>query len=299
MRKKLNDLHEVAHYWANSVQPEGENQGGSFSFNGGILYSYATPIAVKLDNVTLFLNETFSVTTSKHQSYAQSAAHGHVLNVANLGVDNNYGWSSNSKSTMHNDNLTAYKQNIKELLVKATRARKYAEYHVRDAENNISAYNDYLALFKIRRKRISMDQFDVAGLLEKANKQKAKALKAKKLREEKLMRDSAEKIAQWKNGENVSIPWSVSKCFLRLNTEKDIIETSKGANIPASHTAKLWRLVKRCVNSKTAYTPDYNHKLKLGYYSLDSIRANGSIKVGCHSIDFDELARMSKVMGYA
>ena len=64
--------HMVEHVWAQRKQPHGRSQNGNYSFDGGTLISYSTPIAkfwrgTRGRDFVLITSETFSVTTSgKH-----------------------------------------------------------------------------------------------------------------------------------------------------------------------------------------------------------------------------------------
>lgn len=61
---------EVCHYWANQVQEHGRNTNSTLSFEGGVLKSYRTPIALLVEDKVLWSNAHYSATTSKHQTYA-------------------------------------------------------------------------------------------------------------------------------------------------------------------------------------------------------------------------------------
>jgi hypothetical protein len=78
MRRKLANLSEVAHYWANQIQEEGESS--SMFFRGNTIYSYGHhfPIAKHCtnsrgENYVLFTLRGYSNRTSKHISYVRSA----------------------------------------------------------------------------------------------------------------------------------------------------------------------------------------------------------------------------------
>lgn len=64
---------EVPHIFATQRQPEGRNSNGSLWFVGPTLYSYREPIAHFFGDAVLISDDRFSVTTSKHQSWASYA----------------------------------------------------------------------------------------------------------------------------------------------------------------------------------------------------------------------------------
>lgn len=82
MTRTVFDNPMVAHIWAAQRQPHGRSSNGNISFSGSTLYSYATPIARLVrsadgSTVALLDRASYSVTTSRHQQYARSAA-GHL-----------------------------------------------------------------------------------------------------------------------------------------------------------------------------------------------------------------------------
>jgi hypothetical protein len=83
----------VAHVWAQQEQDSGRSGNGNFHFNGRTLWSYREPIArftqsVDGGPVVLITSDSFSVTTSRHVSYAQSAIRGQtVFHVPDTGYD--------------------------------------------------------------------------------------------------------------------------------------------------------------------------------------------------------------------
>lgn len=74
----------VAHVWAQQTQPEGRSANGNLYFNGGVIFSYGShfPIArfcserIGDRQVVLISNQSYSVSTSRHQTYVRRALHG-------------------------------------------------------------------------------------------------------------------------------------------------------------------------------------------------------------------------------
>ena len=101
---------QVCHLWANRAQPNAHNAGNTLSFDGDTLFSYRTPIARIVErvghwnNVVLFSNAHYSITTSKHFGYARSAAsHFSSFTVPALGLGT-VGRHSESDD-MHGENV--------------------------------------------------------------------------------------------------------------------------------------------------------------------------------------------------
>ena len=70
-----NDM--VAHVWAQQNQQSGRSNNGNFYFEGRTLYSYGGHFPVGIfaaPGGPVFMNaDSYSVSTSKHQSYARRA----------------------------------------------------------------------------------------------------------------------------------------------------------------------------------------------------------------------------------
>jgi hypothetical protein len=67
---------EVAHVWNSQTEAEGQNNNGQFYFIGSRIYSYGSHYLVGFilpDGVALLNSSGYSITTSKHKSFAWSA----------------------------------------------------------------------------------------------------------------------------------------------------------------------------------------------------------------------------------
>lgn len=86
--------------------------------------------------------------------------------------------------------------------------------------------------------------------------------------------------------------------FLRLSADRRRVETSRGAEVPASICPLVWQLIgeTRASGEPRTFAPG---SVRLGPFSLDSIDAEGNIAAGCHFIPFAELADIAARLGYA
>ena len=290
---------DVAHYWANQTQDQLSNANGSFYFEGKTIYSYGKhfPIASILDDCVLFTTGSYSVTTAKHISDARQAIRGHGLIVFN--VDNcEPSWVFNdddeTKNFNHINNFKDYVTRYDDILKKAATARSNKEWLLGSAESLANEANMYADHFKLGVVKIDASEIDLESIKETLKIQRAEKAKAKKAAKIQAEKDNAEKIERWRGGERVNLPYNLD-CMIRFNAEKDIIETSQGANIPVIAARKLWRLISAARNSKKAFDVRIV-KMRLGHYTLDSIGKNGDIKVGCHFIKYAELQGMAKTL---
>lgn len=86
--------------------------------------------------------------------------------------------------------------------------------------------------------------------------------------------------------------------LLRVNGEE--IETSQGARVPLAAAPMVWALVQRVKRSGQPYTPGTigaASRVRIGDYPLDAIDADGTLRAGCHCIEYAELARMAAALG--
>jgi hypothetical protein len=61
------------------------------------------------------------------------------------------------------------------------------------------------------------------------------------------------------------------------------------ARVPIEHAKRLLKVVKLCHDKSKAYEIDPNHSVRIGYYTVRSISADGDIVIGCHDIKWDEV----------
>jgi hypothetical protein len=77
--------------------------------------------------------------------------------------------------------------------------------------------------------------------------------------------------------------------------EDRCIETSRGARVPLAVAPGLWRMVKS-VHAGTAWSGPLG--FRVGNYTLDEVKSDGSLVIGCHALPYEELALLAKQLGY-
>jgi hypothetical protein len=80
---------------------------------------------------------------------------------------------------------------------------------------------------------------------------------------------------------------------------RDVIQTSHGAEIPVADARALWPVILSVKAGERTSEDAARLVRRLGVYTLNEIRADGSIKVGCHDIAWCEIERMAVVLGLA
>lgn len=286
---------QVAHVWAQQRRESGK--GSNFFFRGPTLFSYGdhfivarfTDATLNGERVVLFNTNTYSISTTRHQSYARDALRG--LNVRVIAVNEPDVFS-------HAANLADMETRANALLMKASRARKYAAMHTANAERIFNDAADYCAAFNV-----DVPAWLAAGMPEdirNAMKARAADMKAAQQRErEELAREFVTIADEWRNGEREHIPYKFADMptMLRVNAGADVIETSRGAEVPVAVARNLWRVIKAAHDAGESYIP--RGRERVGDFSLTRVNADGSAIIGCHTLEFDELQRMAQTLGIA
>lgn len=274
MRNVLKSNDEVIHFWANRVQPSG--RASSVSFNGDELFSYAACIAKLYDHngrtYAVHADRTWSMTTSHHQGRARNSGRHHVY----LTVPNPRDRASGQMDEVRDAAM--------ELMYKAKRARTMKDHHLGAAAEMISHFNLYA---EIRGEECRIIAGNLEELQAAYHARKAEQARQEKARQAQYLIDQAEEIENWRKGIRHYAIHGIAP-MLRLNGDK--VETSWGANIPVTDALKLWPLVKRIKRTGNGYAFTHpSQDTHLGLYRLNSINADGSIVVGCHTIAYSEL----------
>jgi hypothetical protein len=321
---------QCAHVWAQMTQEHG--RGASVSFRGGKFYSYSTPIAQIIEapapdsgRVVLITSDSYSATTNgKHKAHAWRATSHltrrfRVPGIANEtegryrlpGTLTNY---RHSWAEVHAANLAylidQYRAEAKRLM-RAT-SRFYTDT-LRDHADNARMYS---RLFFPRRKSLVLPvAADCAAILARQqrleNRPEAVARRAEADRrlEEGRVRQAAlyaERRPRWRAGELYGrVDCEDGGAMLRIKRgdvlDRDIVQTSWGADVPLADARKAWRFwLSRSLSlgSEAAFTPWHANggAVSVGHFTLDSIAADGTVRAGCHTIYRRELEHFGKLL---
>ncbi len=264
---------EVFHYFANKVQPSGRCGNTSFALPNA--YSYAAVIGKHFAQGVALSNTKYSVTTSSHQSDLRQACR-HLTKVY---------------VPDPSDLRTSYAQvqiNVANLLKKASTAKAKKESYLGDALRQVADFNIFAewcdSALRIESPVSDSDALKQIAIAVKAENAKRNAAKRERARLDAM--DNAEKLALWRTGENVYLPYNFA---IALRVIGGDVQTTKGARIPVVECPLIWAMV----NRKKAWEP----RNPIGVYQLTKIRDDGSIVVGCHDIAFSELQYIAGVLG--
>lgn len=291
MRRVLRHTAEVMHFWANQVQPEG--RAGNVFFNGDKVYSYGSHFCIGRvlpGGAVAFTTRSYSVSTSRHQHAAESAAR-HLRSV----------YCRDPAGRAHANMIHAFNEAAR-LLSKATKKGIWQTTRVRlrdQALHLAEQANAYLAALP-EDERAGVLPIDTRGLeqvrdeLRRANEERERQRQA--AAKERLVELRVD-LQKWRRHELAySDGLSMLPCALRLSEDRSKVQTSGGANIPVSFCPRLWRSVQAARAQGVEYRPEVSPHV--GRYWLTVINADGSIVVGCHNIPYSELEGIAVELGY-
>lgn len=286
MKKVFSSNSTTAHYWANRVQAEGRSSG--ISFDNGKLYSYKTVIAEFIGdtNNVIISTHSYSNSTSKHQNYARQSLHS---NHNKIYIDCPL-WGNRSLIFSQNnfDNeIVIYNHNVaSKAILRASRARTLADNYLAIANNIYANLEKYAALLGLIYERPDFTLTQEQAI----NVAKEQAIKDKAKKAQKII-DQAEDLIKWRNGENIYNNFE----FTALRIKGDIIQTSRGANIPLDHAIKAYPLLKK-LHDKNADIDLKIHSIKFGHYEMKEFK-NDNLIVGCHMIPYSEVSNIAIQLG--
>lgn len=285
------DSSMIGHLWANQSQNDARNGQGNFSFRGASIFSYAAEIGRIVtgatgDRAVMVADRRWSVTTARHQSFVRQAlGNVQVFNVADL----------DSVPDAHDRNFIHYAEKLHGLHEKAKRARKYRDSYLGSVLSVAAEANAYAAFFGL--------EWRLGGDLAEIESQRAayEAAKAEREAEEQRKADErlAENIEKWKAGElGISIG-RASTIYLRLRYKGSslaYVETSRGAEFPVEDAVKAWRLIVACRARGEGWERN-GHMVRMGSFQLDAIDGSGTVRAGCHVVEFAESERLARLLG--
>lgn len=301
------------HLWAHQTYAQygtSENwaRSSNTSFEGNGASSYSTVIARRFEvtqgkgknasQVPVFLmsNRDYSVTTAKHKSFMRSACRnlGELFEVPNIG---NYGTVPTESG--HKENVDYLVNELAEELARIKRARKYtSEARALTIREQISSY---VSLFSLPKKWLPKDA-TLDGLVKRSAEIKAQEAKEERERAKKAVLEAQKDLTKWLAGERVYRElYNLTYAYLRVKPTgesfslSDVVETSRRADVPMAHIARVLPIIMRQVRTGTVWARN-GSTIRLGYYQLDAISADGTVKVGCHVFQKTEILRFAEIV---
>jgi hypothetical protein len=325
-KQVFTDNRRIAHLWFHEAQTEARNPQKNFYFSGATIYSYGGhfPIACivhpragkgKGQKTVLFTTRTDSKTTATHLKDVWSAirtwngdkwveAGARIFNVVDV-------TASNERHAREWDARISSAQNA---LVDAPKGtRQTTKVKLYDAlVSLISQANDWADWFGVKMRwslPVSIDALKVeitkarAIAEAQAKRDEIKRQKAHAIAEQKRLELRATMAHAWLkywefveiDGEQVRVRVDAyGPAFLRI-AEPDEVETSQGVTFPLAHAFKASRVVASIIANGRTFQRN-GHQIRLGHFQIDSIDEQGTIRAGCHRIEYAEFQRFALVL---
>jgi hypothetical protein len=178
------------------------------------------------------------------------------------------------------------------LFPKLGKARKPELYinEILNLHNSLIEYYTYTKqLTKIKKtkefkyiKKIVNGLNSDSGFLSEIQEKAKENEKKRKENEKKRIEQDLKKFI------NYEISWFKSEFnYLRVTKDGENIETNEGAKVTMQEARILYKMIKAGKDIK-------GHKI--GYYTVISI--NGSLKIGCHNIERNEINRIANLLNW-
>jgi hypothetical protein len=268
------------HNWANRGP---SMKSGNVSCEGPRLYSYAEVIgefhvAPNGEPFVILSDKNWSMTTSRHQSYA-----GRALSLQHRRIH------------VHRPRATPAEwvqelaERVAEALGKARRARSNRGWHLAAADHLFKNLTFLATAYSLPAPASIEGVADL--ILEhtaaiEAQRRLDEAARRERQRLNEL--EQAEAIEQWLRGERTYCPHTEHP-RLRLSGRRHLIETSWGAAVPVDVAEPLVRL-----SRERRGTLDLD--IPVGSFHLTEVTSDGSLRIGCHLIQVSEVERMAAIL---
>ena len=333
---------QCIHVWAQNTQDSGRNGKGTVYFENGKLYSYGSHfvigrhITMPDGSAAVLLNSShYSISTSRHQSYARSA----VDHLPRYYVSHP-GDSIKDELRRASGELKTALEFVGEAKNKRSRAKRV------DAVVGIVSHANALAEAFGLSDRLALPD-DIEGWLAadkaRALAEKAAAVRKAKVAERKWVKEHQADIdawcrgasvrwysgyapadfvahltpaqiktrgeteeaaaAIWKAGAGKDPVWGAranipARTLLRLASDGAEVETSQGARFPVEHAKRVWRILSRLKVTPGALPWAKNgHSIPLGHFTIDAVDEAGTVKAGCHVVEWREVEDMAIRLG--
>ena len=288
MKTRYASQREVAHAWAHQLSLEGRC-GGNLFFDSTAIYSYGGhfPIAVHWRGAVLFTGASYSVSTSRHCLYVRQAIPDSVPVIQlPAGVPD---WEPYAPGHLWRHFTNAHRRALEACTKPRLRAPGKA-CALAALESIIDNANRYAELAGIPDRLAMPGDADLAAVRAVVAEQDRRAME----RARQAEAEGAAKLELWTQGHPDGSSYVAhSNARLRIASDGETVETSKGARFPVADARRAWPLVQACLAGR-----EYPGGLALGGYHVDRIGATGLV-AGCHRIEAGELARFAAVLGLA
>lgn len=322
---------QVAHRFAHqNYSRNGGLTGPRMFAENGTLYSHGRHFAIArhTGNPTfpvLFTDRGYSVRTARHITLARRAFHGRTLFFCHDPSRTVGSVLSDCWSALECDTLPALEKLRREVAELESRIsaraakgqpesptlstrledRRGSEAHkAREIQERIAELERFRGAFNlkvtdygktaesVRRVFLKSDLSTVSATMAKrASDYAAKVARAQRAEEKRRAKENAEAMEAWLAGENVRV-YSPAGSPARLRVKDKRVQTSQGAEVTCRSALALFALASRVKARGEIWEcpPETEHKVD--GYPVRRIDSAGNVVIGCHSLEWQEMARI-------
>jgi len=294
--RNYKDQHSCAHAWAHRLA--GGGNASNFFFDGATIYSYGRhfPIATLDGDRVFFTTLGYSVSTSAHKSIVRSAiSNKDIIYVQFLPVN---GQKITAQSPFIKKNIDFWMNCI------STETKQFQENP--KMKTLLKSIGEQLNLLQSLIRSFSGEApEEFSTLLETpflkqaieliATQQERKETRDRKRNASKLV-TFEKSILEWENGIISSLktlhPLNPNLTYLRIASNKDYIETSKGIKVPLQQARHLWMYICQVIG-----TTGRKHTYQILGFRVQEITRE-FIRIGCHTIPMVQVKKIARQMDW-
>lgn len=323
MKKVFNSLDMVCHVWAQRNQDYGRTSNNNIFFHGDTIYSYGHhfPLATFIEDkngieYVLYNNDSYSVSTSNHQSILLRAiSHHNLINVDTNTikhiVDNSHNrcdkWFKKSLQTQVLKSLEST------IAVQAHSASKRRAAHLKqsDIATAIACYDaacELLSVYGVKMpkrmtNKIQELQSDAKSVFEKHCKEiitaERKQKRERKKREKERQEKAKEAVAVFISGEKLDYEQTralthLQDIYMRPESDGNMYTTQR-ASFPIDHAIRAFTFIRACRDKGEKWQRN-GKSIRLGNFQIDSIDESGNVRAGCHYVKWQEIERVATLL---
>jgi hypothetical protein len=290
---------EVAHAWANQTKQSGT--GSNFYFNGPEIYSYGSHFLageVLAPGFYWINDQRYSSSTNKHQSHIRHALYFSDRKIYHFRIFHSHSDYDTVKYDFE-EAKERFKSARHPWKYYDTIFRTYLRYRdfntfVNKKKGKYFRFYSYITKGSAKERKNLLNRMKyfidkhydkVAAWDEKRAEISAKK-EARRQREREIrqLRDE-QKLELWLNNE-YSLPlYSLQKAYLRISKDGKKVQTSKGASVRVESAKILYKMIKAGKEIR-------GHNID--GFTVKSI--NGTLEIGCHSIDMDSVKKVGELI---
>jgi hypothetical protein len=186
-----------------------------------------------------------------------------------------------------------YRAQYMALVGKYAKARTRKPEHLDALRRLVEEANGYATFFGLRTRLTLPD--DLTAMIAECQAIEKRERQRKQREARKREREAQERLQKWVDGELDYCPNGYGQP-IRLRVKGDELQTSRGARVPLAHAVKAFRVLKRLHDKGQTYQRN-GHTIHLGHFALDSLDTEGNVTAGCHTVTWEEIARVAALAG--